>query len=176
MSKAYYTAAISDFVVDSNEKIIGYLNKILEFDRDVEQEIAWEEEIVVLKRVLGSRSEWSRGYILFEYAIPRLCGRIDAVVLLGQTVFVLEFKVGEKSYPIEAKKQVLEYCFDLKYFHEASEPLQIVPILVCTKSKRDYLPTHAIWDKIDGIACCNGGAGLERIFSCGPGLASLRFH
>ena len=34
--------------------------------------------------------------ILFEYSIPRMGKRVDAVLLLGGLVFVLEFKVGEK--------------------------------------------------------------------------------
>lgn len=163
MSKSYYSAKIGDFLGDSNEEIIGCLNKILEFDRDVEQEVAWEEEVAILKKTFQCHPEWTNGYVLFEYAIPRLCGRIDVVVLLGQTVFALEFKVGEKSYPAEAKKQVLEYCLDLKYFHQSSESLRIVPMLICTRATNDCLQAESVWGKIEGVACCSGSEGVEQV-------------
>lgn len=165
MSKAYYIATVGEFFADSKERIVGCLNEILEFDREIDQQVAWEEEIAILKQALGSRQEWQDGAILFEYSIPRLCGRIDVVLLLGQTIFVLEFKAGEKNYPEEAKKQVLEYCLDLKYFHKASENLQIVPVLVCTKAKRDMHLVKGIWEKIRGIECCRGVSGLVDVFS-----------
>ena len=81
MSKAYYAASIKDFLADSRERIVGCLNEILEFDREIEQQVAWDQEIDMLKQVLASNESWKKGSIIFEYSIPRLCGRIDVVLL-----------------------------------------------------------------------------------------------
>lgn len=163
MNKAYYQSSVRQFLSDTTDTVIGCLNKILEFDREIDQEVAWETEIRVIKESLSGQMEWLPGHVLFEYSIPRLCGRLDVVLLLGRTVFAIEFKVGERRYPEEAKKQVLEYCLDLKYFHKASESLRIVPVLVCTNALRDYHPRKPIWGKIEGIECCRGVEGLRNV-------------
>ena len=69
---------------------------------------------------------------IFEYDIPRLGKRIDAVLLLRGIVFCLEFKVGE-THILEADvDQVLDYALDLKNFHKFSQDKIIVPILIAT--------------------------------------------
>jgi hypothetical protein len=50
--------------------------------------------------------------------------RIDAVILVGGIVFVIEFKVGEKSFDSAALDQVWDYALDLKNFIKASHALQ----------------------------------------------------
>ena len=126
MRRAYYQNKVSEFLMDSADVIMGRLAQINEFDLDLNQRDAWQKEIDLLKEAL-LKPEFASGTILLEYTIPRLCGRIDAVLLLNGVVFVVEFKVGERTYPKEAIKQVLEYCLDLKYFHQASENLELVP-------------------------------------------------
>ena len=61
--------------------------------------------------------------------------RIDAVLLIGPIVFVIEFKVGETEFEREAVDQVWDYALDLKNFHKASHEIPIVPILIATSSK-----------------------------------------
>lgn len=163
MSRAYYSAAIEKFLKDDEKTIIGELNHILEFDRDVEQQYAWEQEISVMKEALLKIPGARNGRVLFEYSIPRLCGRLDVVVLLGQTVLAIEFKVGEKEYAAEAKKQVLEYCLDLKYFHENCEEYELVPILICTKAHRNLLSNRLLLDKLHDVSCCHDSEGLSQI-------------
>jgi hypothetical protein len=58
--------------------------------------------------------------------------RIDAVLLVGPVVFVVEFKVGEKRFDRAAIDQVWDYALDLKNFHEASHAASLVPILIAT--------------------------------------------
>jgi hypothetical protein len=58
--------------------------------------------------------------------------RIDVVLLIGPVVFVIEFKVGEKTFDRAAIDQVWDYALDLKNFHEASHAVSIVPILIAT--------------------------------------------
>jgi len=73
-------------------------------------------------------------YLAFEYAIPRMGKRVDVVILYLGVVFVLEFKVGEKSYPNSALEQGLDYSVDLKNFHEQSHYRAIVPIIIATEA------------------------------------------
>jgi hypothetical protein len=93
------------------------------------QRDAWLEQIHILRAVFAERVA---GSIYLEYVIPRLGRRIDAVVLLGAVVFVIEFKVGETQFTRHASDQVLDYALDLKHFHEASHHVHVAPILVAT--------------------------------------------
>lgn len=172
MSKAYYSASIRQFLEESQDSIVGKLNSVFEFDREINQGEAWIEEIAMLKEVLAGNRDWGDGSILFEYTIPRLCGRIDAVVLLGQKVFAIEFKVGEKSYPAEAKKQVLHYCLDLKYFHRGTKTIEIVPVLVCTNAKAAEIDTGMFWEGIHRITCVRNAEELRGLFENTVSLSS----
>ena len=82
-----------------------------------------------------------------EFSIPRMGRRIDAVLLIGPIVFVVEFKVGEVDFDRAAIDQVWDYALDLKNFHEASHAAPIVPILIATGAER----VAAV-----GIACRRG--------------------
>src|SRR5581483_2756607 len=65
---------------------------------------------------------------------PRIGSRIDAVVIVGPIVFVLEFKVGASEHTRDQRNQVWDYALDLKYFHRGSHDAPIVPILVATEA------------------------------------------
>ncbi|MBQ8754774.1 MAG: DUF2075 domain-containing protein [Lentisphaeria bacterium] len=161
MRRAYYQNKVSEFLMDSADVIMGRLAQINEFDLDLNQRDAWQKEIDLLKEAL-LKPEFASGTILLEYTIPRLCGRIDAILLLNGVVFVVEFKVGERTYPKEAIKQVLEYCLDLKYFHQASENLELVPVLVCTKAEdSDILDYSAYFETIYKPILCASGSKLQ---------------
>lgn len=62
--------------------------------------------------------------------------RIDAVLLIGPVVFVIEFKVGERAFERKAIEQVWDYALDLKNFHEASHSAPILPFLVVTEKRK----------------------------------------
>jgi len=63
--------------------------------------------------------------------------RIDVILIINAVIFVLEFKVGEKEFPIYAIDQVWDYALDLNNFHETSHNAYIAPVLVATKAKVD---------------------------------------
>lgn len=63
--------------------------------------------------------------------------RIDAVLLIDGIVFVVEFKVGSEEFTGADINQVWDYALDLKYFHEESHHLPIIPILVSTNAKEN---------------------------------------
>jgi hypothetical protein len=101
---------------------------------------AWIAEIAVLQ----AQTRGLAGSIFLEFSIPRMGRRIDAVLLIGPVVFVLEFKAGADSPTAVALDQVWDYALDLKNFHEASHKLPIAPILIPTDAapQRQVLPAR----------------------------------
>ena len=136
MNRAFYSSTISEFLASSDEEIIGKLSLNSSFSDEPTQKLAWLEEIKILKEVLEVYRE--NGSIYLEFSIPRMGQRIDAVLLIGSVVFVLEFKIGEKEYPSYAIDQVMDYALDLKNFHETSHQQFIAPILIATNAKHAY--------------------------------------
>jgi len=134
LNRAFYSDSIVNFLKTSHEEIIGKLALGNEFPLEQAQRDAWLVEIEILKEVLTPY----KGSIYFEYSIPRMGQRIDAVVLIGPVIFVLEFKIGEKEYASYAIDQVMDYALDLKNFHESSHEQFIAPILIATKAKKIY--------------------------------------
>ena len=64
------------------------------------QKGAWDAEIQILKDCFCKDScpdYIKEGFIIFEYIIPWLSKRPDVILLINGIVFVIEFKVGEKS-------------------------------------------------------------------------------
>jgi len=61
--------------------------------------------------------------------------RIDAVLLIDQVVFVLEFKIGERAFLSADLDGVLDYALDLQNFHEGSHNAIIAPIRVATRAE-----------------------------------------
>jgi hypothetical protein len=130
MSRSWYSASIPDFLSASPDTILGTLTRHSTFPVEAPQREAWLEQIELLRPVLSGRT----GEIHFEFAIPRMGRRIDVVLVLGPSVFVLEFKVGEKDFPAHALDQVTDYALDLKNFHETSHACWIAPVLIATRA------------------------------------------
>ena len=87
---------------------------------------------MILKDVVSKLND-DNGQIIFEYDIPRLGKRIDAVLLYRGIVLCLEFKVGESRVLEMDVDQVSDYALDLKNFHKLSRDKVIAPILIATK-------------------------------------------
>src|SRR3990172_9332262 len=136
MNRAFYSNSIKNFIDSSSEEIFNKLALNNQFALEQTQKDAWLEEIHILKEVLISYK--NDGSIYLEFSIPRMGQRIDAVVIIGSVIFVLEFKIGEKEYHSYAIDQVMDYALDLKNFHESSHEQFIVPILIATKAKNCY--------------------------------------
>ncbi|MFC4726905.1 DUF2075 domain-containing protein [Coralloluteibacterium thermophilus] len=125
-----YGASLDDFLAADRHSVLGHLTSASDFAVDETQTRAWREQIDLLKGVLAETS--GPGAIYFEYAIPRLGKRIDVILILGHVLYVLEFKVGERTYTAGALDQVWDYALDLKNFHEQSHILPVVPVLIAT--------------------------------------------
>jgi hypothetical protein len=130
MKRDYYSDSITNFLSTSTHEILGHLNQAHAFASELAEKSAWLEEINILKTVLKNRN----GRIYFEYAIPRMGKRIDVVLLIGPVIFVLEFKIGETSFPSHALDQVSDYALDLKNFHETSHDEFIAPALIASEA------------------------------------------
>ncbi|MHC4770736.1 MAG: DUF2075 domain-containing protein [Planctomycetota bacterium] len=129
-TRACYSNHILGFLSDSVESILGFLTANYPHSTLEDLQInAWVEQVKILKNQL---TELKDGQILFEYSIPRMGKRVDNILLIDGIVFVLEFKVGEESYPLYALDQALDYALDLKNFHEQSHTKKIIPILIST--------------------------------------------
>ena len=126
----YYHNTIIEFVRQPFDAIWSQLTAVGRGDLLQTQKQAWAEQIRILKAHLNS----FMGDIFFEYSIPRMGKRIDVVLLIDGIVFVMEFKVGSKEFTEADIRQVLDYALDLKYFHEESHHLPIIPILIATNA------------------------------------------
>ncbi len=131
MKREYYSDSITNFLNTTPDEILGRLARSNDFPLEQTQRDAWLEEINILQSILTP----FQGTIYFEYSIPRMGKRIDAVLLIGPVIFVLEFKVGEKTFTSYATDQVWDYGLDLKNFHESSHEHFIAPVLIATKAK-----------------------------------------
>jgi hypothetical protein len=101
--------------------------------------VAWEGELDVLGGTIPAliqtepaAADWT---LLLEYEIPRRQRRIDAVLLAGTVVLVLEFKVGAERFERAAIWQAEDYALDLRDFHAASRGKMVLPFLVATRAK-----------------------------------------
>ena len=70
--------------------------------------------------------------------------RVDCILIHGNIVFVLEFKVGQKNINQSDLDQVWDYALDLKNFHKPSHNIFLVPVLIATqvetqKLKREFI-------------------------------------
>ena len=127
-SRAWYSSSIAEFLAMDSNSIMGRLASKSEFTVLPAQRDAWLEQIDLLQSQVAGLA----GSLLMEFSIPRMGRRIDAVLLIGPIVFVVEFKVGETAFDRSAIDQVWDYALDLKNFHQASHSPPIIPILVAT--------------------------------------------
>ncbi len=128
--RSYYSDRIEIFVDKSQDAVLGAIARANEFPLEPTQRDSWHYQISLLQKILSEYK--GRGKVHFEFTVPRLGKRIDAVVIIDAIVLVLEFKVGESAFATYAHDQVWDYALDLKNFHEASHSRFVVPILIAT--------------------------------------------
>ena len=115
------------------------------FDLTGGQRDAWMEQTYLLQEILATY----KGKIYFEFSIPRMGKRIDALVVIDSVIFVVEFKVGAVEFLAADLDQVTDYALDLRNFHEGSHEALIAPVLVSTETKKsDGVPDAIPEDKL----------------------------
>jgi hypothetical protein len=130
--KAYYGASVSRFLEDDRDRILGVLTSEHHHALEEPQRSAWLQQVSILKEALLGRAA---GQIFLEFYIPRMGKRADALLIVENIVFVIEFKVGATAHESYGLDQVEDYALDLKNFHEGSHNVPIVPVLVSTKAQ-----------------------------------------
>lgn len=133
VQRYYYSDTITDFLTRSANEIAGYLAYAYTQDINNDTTNSWRVEIETLQKSLVSYA--GRGSIYFEYNIPRMGRRVDAILLIDELVYVLEFKTLDQKFSRESSNQVWDYAIDLKNFQQGSLNRVIIPILVVPNEK-----------------------------------------
>lgn len=137
-ANAYYAADVAQFIAAAPHAILGNITANSAFAVDATQRDAWVAQIEILKPALAG----VEGKIFLEFNVPRIGSRIDAVLISGPAIFVIEFKVGETGFRRNDLNQVWDYALDLKNFHQASHNAPIIPILVATEAHSYDIEFH----------------------------------
>ena len=152
MQRAFYSDDAKHFLWQNDNAILGELTRNNPFPLEDLQRNAWIEEIRILKAAL---SKIGKGCIIFEYTIPRIGNRIDAVYIVNGLIFLLEFKVGAREYARHAIEQVTDYALDLQNFHKTSHNRLLIPILVATKAPDNLITIKDLKPGILDVIKCN---------------------
>ena len=77
--RSYYSATIVEFLQQSSSEILGIIHSNnISAETTIQQSSTWESEVQILK---GQLRSFADGRIIFEYTIPRMGKRVDAVDL-----------------------------------------------------------------------------------------------
>ncbi len=159
-----YSENISSFLVENSQSILGRLTEGQNGDLTPAQRDAWSQQIEILKRSLIDLE----GTICFEFPIPRIGKRIDNVLLIGNKVIVLEFKINASTYDRAGLAQVEDYALDLMNFHGASNGIHISPVLVATDAPVFVNSPVKRRDGVCAALCANSYTLADVIRSCIP--------
>ena len=108
LHQAYYSASIGDFLRQEAQTVLGHLAQNHAHDLDPLQRNTWLIQIAILQRELA---QTPNGWLAFEFAIPRMGKRVDAIIILDGVIFVLEFKIGAGFFTSAATEQVTDYAW-----------------------------------------------------------------
>lgn len=129
--RAYYQSSINNFLKEKADTLLGILSQN-HLNRSLEdlQRNTWKKQIEILQQQLVD----VEGHIFFEFSIPRMGKRVDNIIIIGKTIFIVEFKIGSAKYETQDINQVLDYCLDLRNFHRSSHSADLVPVLVAEQA------------------------------------------
>ncbi|MCQ4162888.1 DUF2075 domain-containing protein [Roseomonas sp. GC11] len=95
-----------------------------------EQLASWEALVTHLQAALRALPEAGGWTVLLEYDLLRLEKRIDAVLLTGRGILVVEFKHRATAFTPQDLAQAEDYALDLYDFHALSRAHPVVPLLL----------------------------------------------
>ncbi len=152
MKRAYYSAPLREFLKATEQSILGTITSHIQHELELTQRDAWLKQIGILKDQLQTFPE---GHLFLEFSIPRMGKRADAVLLMRNAVFVLEFKVGATAYLSADIAQSVDYAVDLKNFHQGSHHADTFPILIATHAPS--FTNHVAFkeDRVSDCLRCN---------------------
>lgn len=137
-TKSYFATDASAFMEADPEWINGQLALRVGLEHsgnEANQIQAWRTQIGILARTLralGSMAEdWG---VLIELPLLRLGRRLDTVLLIGDCIACIEFKIGATRFNSADIAQAVDYALCLRDFHAESHGKQIVPILCAERA------------------------------------------
>src|SRR5215203_4346412 len=134
MKGAYYCKSLQAFLDDPGSEIRDSLTNSTSknfYQQLSTQTTSWSNFIRLLKESFSTLKFTSDWGLLLEYPIPRRAQRIDAVLIAGNIIIVIEYKDGEGEYQNGFISQLEDYCLDIRDFHFESEGRIIIPLLFC---------------------------------------------
>ena len=132
MQRAYVSIDTRGLAGKTDDELLGKLAGGLTFAVEPAQRAAWKFQLQHLRALAA---DLPPAHFFLEFLIPRMGRRADLVVVLGGLIFVVEYKVGSRSFDRSSLEQVYGYGLDLKHFHETSHAATVVPILVATHAE-----------------------------------------
>jgi hypothetical protein len=165
LQTAYYSARVSEFLQADPDTIYGALSRHHAHTQELAQKGAWLEQIGLLQLGLVAVPD---AWLAFEFSIPRMGKRADAVVLLSGVIFVIEFKTRADVFTSAAIEQVTDYALDLKNFHSESHSRIIVPVVIATDAASKPVQLNLYPDDVAEPILSNG-VGLDQLL-----LATVR--
>lgn len=173
---AYFRRRISEFLKCSPLEVMGELQAAYAADGFATQYTlqtkAWIEVVPLLQEqfdaLVASRPDAQDWTLLLEYPLYRLRRRVDAILIAGDVIVVVECKVGASRFAAEDRRQVEEYALDLRDFHAASRLRRIIPVLWSTNASTDVDPSFANDDSPVSRVTCVGSHGLDRLLTLIP--------
>jgi hypothetical protein len=160
LRRSWYVADFAEFQKTTDDVVLAQLVRGSSFPVIQTQRDAWLAEFTLLRTALAGLA----GKLYLEFAIPRMGQRIDAVLYIKGLVLAIEFKIGAREFISNDIDQVYDYAMDLKYFHEGSHHLPVVPILVATQA--DPISYRLIQhNRVSGLfeTICTNSQGLSNI-------------
>jgi hypothetical protein len=157
---AWWSGRAASFCQQDPVRIVDHLARRLVETHMVNHEAqirAWRDQIDLLRAALRTLPDWQ---VLLEYPLIRLGRRIDAIILTGRAILVVEFKTEAAAFTNADREQVEDYALDLFDFHAASRAHPIIPVLVARHAPAPAMALPLFWHAIAPVIDANG-ATLE---------------
>ncbi|MCL1042688.1 DUF2075 domain-containing protein [Shewanella marisflavi] len=152
--RAFYSAPLAEFLLENPQAILGKISQPHTQDIKHQQTSAWTVQIAAIQTALINIPS-DKGWIFFEFLIPRMGRRADVVLIYSGIIFVLEFKIGASNYLSQDLRQTHGYALDLKNFHRGSHGKCIIPILVATATESSFSDICFAADHVASPICIN---------------------
>lgn len=140
-TQAWWQGSVKEFLTTSTDQVVGQLAKRAGesgFEITRNSLATWEESLAImrlsLQAVVVKHLAAESWHIFFEFVIPRRQSRPDVIILTRDHVLVIEFKVGARAFDRKDIFQTCDYAKDLRDFHEGSNGLAIIPILLASEA------------------------------------------
>ena len=173
---SFYLSTVEQFLSQSPDVLLAQLSTAYAHrgftSQYADQTLTWQRDIQSLQQALSVCDERSHSVIgwgiILEFSIPRKEKRIDIVLLVRDTIAIIEAKTGDTGSA--AKQQIETYALLLHYFHKASANRRIVPILVSSNdaspdlvalNQREFFPqmssywiapvTNCSWENLPSL-------------------------